>query len=46
MDDVQKLFREVADLNAEAQSQYFADRGIDGDLRREVESLFGLDRGR
>jgi serine/threonine protein kinase len=46
MDDVQKLFREVADLNAEAQSQYFADRGIDGDLRREVESLLRFDRGR
>ncbi len=45
MDDVQKLFREVADLDAEARSQYFADNGIDGDLRREVESLLRFDRG-
>ena len=39
MDDVQKLFREVADLDAEARSQYFADNGIEGNLSREVESL-------
>jgi hypothetical protein len=45
MDDVQKLFREVADLDAEARSQYFADNGIDADLRREVESLLRFDRG-
>jgi serine/threonine protein kinase len=45
MDNVQKLFREVADLNAEAQSQYFEDHGIEGDLRREVESLLRFDRG-
>ena len=45
MDDVQKLFREVVDLDAEARSQYFAHNGIDGDLRREVESLLRFDRG-
>ena len=45
MDDVQKLFREVVDLDAEARSQYFAHNGIDRDLRREVESLLRFDRG-
>jgi serine/threonine protein kinase len=45
MDDVQKLFREVADLDAEARSQYFADNGIEGNLSREVESLLRFDRG-
>ncbi|HTB13079.1 MAG TPA: serine/threonine-protein kinase [Bryobacteraceae bacterium] len=45
MDEVQKLFRDVADLDAEARSQYFADNGIDGNLRREVESLLRFDRG-
>jgi serine/threonine protein kinase len=45
MDDVQKLFREVADLNAEARSQYFEDHGIERDVRREVESLLRFDQG-
>ncbi len=45
LDDVQRLFREVADLNAEARSQYFEDHQIDGDLRSEVESLLRFDHG-
>jgi serine/threonine protein kinase len=45
MDDVQMLFRAVADLNAGARSQYFEDHGIEGDLRREVESLLRFDEG-
>jgi tetratricopeptide (TPR) repeat protein len=45
MDDVQKLFGEVADLNAETRSRYFEDHQIDGDVRREVESLLRFDHG-
>src|SRR5580658_7309864 len=45
LDDVQKLFGEVADLNAETRSQYFEAHQVDGDLRREVESLLRFDRG-
>src|SRR5580704_564949 len=45
MGDVQRLFREVADLNAETRSQYFQDHQIDGELRREVESLLRFDHG-
>ncbi len=45
MDDVEKLFREVADLAADARSQYFADHGIEGNLSREVESLLRFDQG-
>jgi len=45
IDDVQQLFREVADLNAETRSQYFEDHRTDGDLRREVESLLRFDHG-
>lgn len=45
IDDVQQLFREVADLNAETRSRYFEDHQIDGDLRREVESLLRFDDG-
>jgi len=45
MNDLQKLFREVADLNAEARSLYFEAHGIQGNLRSEVESLLRFDRG-
>ncbi len=45
MRDVEKLFREVADLDADSRSQYFADNGIEGNLSREVESLLRFDLG-
>jgi serine/threonine protein kinase len=45
LNDLQKLFLEVADLNADARFLYFEDHGIEGDLRFEVESLLCFDRG-
>jgi serine/threonine protein kinase len=45
MDNVQKLFLEVADLNAAERSRYFEQQQVSGDLRREVESLLRFDSG-
>lgn len=44
IDDVQKLFRDVADLNTRDRFQYFEDQGIEAALRREVESILRFDR--
>jgi tetratricopeptide (TPR) repeat protein len=45
MDDVQKLFLEVADLNVAERSRYFEQHEVSGDVRREVESLLRFDSG-
>jgi serine/threonine protein kinase len=40
---VERLFHEVADLSAEARTQYFAENGVDEETRREVEALLSFD---
>ncbi len=45
MNDLQKLFVEVADLDPAKRSQYFEEHEVGGDLRTEVESLLRFDRG-
>ena len=42
-DDVQLLFREVADLSPREREQYFDHREVPSDLRAEVESLLLFD---
>ena len=42
-DDVQLLFREVADLSPREREQYFDHREVPSDLRAEVESLLRFD---
>jgi len=45
MNNLQRLFLEVADLDAGARSRYFEEHEVDRDLRLEVESLLRFDRG-
>jgi tetratricopeptide (TPR) repeat protein len=45
MNNLQRLFLEVADLDAAARSRYFEEHEVDRDLRLEVESLLRFDRG-
>ena len=45
LNDLQKLFLEVADLDAAERSQYFEKHQVSGDVRREVESLLRFDSG-
>jgi len=42
---VEELFHEVADLSAEERAQYFIERDVDHDTRREVEALLAFDSG-
>lgn len=43
IDDLQKLFLDVADLNKAAREKYFEDHAVSGRLRHEVESLLRFD---
>ena len=45
LNDLQRLFLEVADLDAAARSHYFEQHQVSGDVRREVESLLRFDSG-
>lgn len=45
MNDLQKLFLEVADLDPAERSQYFDEHAVSQDLRQEVESLLRFDSG-
>jgi tetratricopeptide (TPR) repeat protein/predicted Ser/Thr protein kinase len=42
---VEELFHRVADLSADARSQYFSAHAVDPDTRREVEALLTFDSG-
>ena len=45
INNLQKLFLEVADLGAVERSRYFDQHEVGGDLRQEVESLLHFDQG-
>jgi tetratricopeptide (TPR) repeat protein len=45
MNDLQKLFLEVADLDAVKRSRYFEEHHVSRDLQQEVESLLRFDHG-
>lgn len=45
LNDLQRLFIEVADLDAAERSQYFEKHKVGADARREVESLLRFDNG-
>ena len=45
INNLQKLFLEVADLDAVERSRYFDQHEVGGDLRQEVESLLHFDQG-
>ena len=42
---IEELFHKVADLPAEARTQYFAEHAVDEETRREVEALLEFDSG-
>jgi serine/threonine protein kinase len=42
---IEELFHSVADLTAEARTQYFAEHEVDDETRREVEALLTFDSG-
>jgi tetratricopeptide (TPR) repeat protein/predicted Ser/Thr protein kinase len=43
--EVEKLFHELADQPPEARERYFAEHGVDGSMRQEVEALLAFDSG-
>ena len=45
MDSLQRLFREVADLDPDRRSRYFDAHEVDEEMRRNVESLLRFDGG-